>query len=198
MHIGKRVAIRLVEGMFGLSKCGEKILYFGSILLCLLFLGACESQRTLDLPEIKELKQEIFAVAPSIQDVKITYGNSLSLSIRIKGKEITDEQALSIVKRARALFSDASFHDKLFQALGSKPKEELTSNSHAPHITISIYDSAWTTETDHGQKYFFGADYYRSKEDSVPDGYNSWWGERESENEANCMGFAMEEILAAD
>lgn len=169
-------------------------------LLCLLTLSACEIPRTLDLPEIEELKQEIFAAVPSIKDISVTYGNSLSPNIRMTGEGVTDEQAFSIVKRVRTLFSDSSFQSNLFQALETAPRVPPRS-IWAPHILICITDKAWKPETNSGVKYQFASRYFALKDglevDEV-DGYATWWGSRISENDENCKNFSMEEILAAD
>ncbi len=169
-------------------------------LLCLVALGGCETYNSLDLPEIEELKQEIFAAVPSIKDISVTYGNSLSPDIRMTGEGVTDEQAFSIVKRVRTLFSDSSFQSNLFQALETAPRVPPRS-IWAPHISICITDKAWKSETNSGVKYQFASRYFALKdglEVNEVDGYATWWGSRISENEGNCKSFSMEEILAAD
>lgn len=178
----------------------KRVLAAVCALLCLLALSACEIPRTLDLPEIKELKQEIFAAVPSIQNIQMTYGNSLSPRLIIDGNEVTDEQALSIVKLARARFSQTSFQSSLFQALDTAPRVPPRS-IWAPRITIRIYDNAWKPEGNSGLKYEFATRYFVVRngwEVNEVDGYATWWGSRISENEENCKAFTMEDIMAAD
>lgn len=182
----------------------KRVLAAVCAVLCLLVLSACETEKTLDLPEIKQLKLDMIAAAPSIRDIRVSYGElTKQPMIIISGYEITDEDALSIVKRARNLFSDERFYDKLFETMGTIPKEEFRAGYRpAPPISISMIDSAWVPETFSGQKYSFGSRYFVTEEDGaegdVVDGYSTWWGSRVSDNDENCKGFSMEEILAAD
>ena len=173
-------------------------------LLCLVALGGCETYKPLDLPEIKQLKLDMIAAAPSIRDIEVTYGDlSKHPAIIVRGYKITDEDALSIVKRARNLFSDEGFYDKLFKTMGTIPKEEFRAGYRpAPPISITMMDSAWVPETFSGHKYSFDSRYFVTEENGaegdVVDGYSTWWGGRVSDNDENCKAFSMEEILAAD
>lgn len=145
-------------------------------------LNACEIRKSLDLPEIKQLKLDMIAAAPSIGSVTVDYGNDLSPVFTVHGYEISQEDAQAVVEKARELFSDENFHDTFFAGLGmERTKEEVAEAGPpaGPRIKILMFDSALTGQAFGRLKYSYSSHYFvveNGWETDEVDGYATWWG----------------------
>lgn len=162
-----------------------------SLLLSLLFiivLSSCDQVRILSLPELEALYEDLSACVPEIDSISASYGNSSDITIYVRFGEryqnIDAGDALTVVKKVRALFMQKEFQKAFLPVVRGVKREEILSHRYsAPSVTLFISDAHRPAEKGR-YKYFLEAHFF-SDEDPFDggkgrtyDGYSTWRGYR--------------------
>ena len=162
-----------------------------SLLLSLLFiivLSSCDQVRILSLPELEALYEDLSACVPEIDSISASYGNSSDITIYVRFGEryqnIDDRDALTVVKKVRALFMQKEFQKAFLPVVRGVKREEILSYRYdAPTVTLFIYDFYRPAEKG-TYNYFLEAHFFFDEDLSdggkghTYDGYSTWRGYR--------------------